>query len=509
MMYPDTQAEMPLQSHLFGHRLKSSQTKYEYLLEFLLVALSPKSLQKNQLTLGDSTYDEMFPIDEHIKTMNLQYSPKIRMGLKRFIFFPNGKLDGRAPVDKEAYQTLLRELEEKIQGKGNYKDHLFLLENLLSGYTATEESRAWFAQCLLPICPEVIFPESMGEKDLRLEKEEGKNKKGKVINIDYDFAFHKRTNFARGGEIYYLHVLQGMQEHPQFQEPIQDQLHALLHAYPAFSQLSQFIQNTWEDYLSTQPDQKNEEKKMNLTGIPEEFSKRSHYTLIELKNLLESNCHPFEKMELLANGLLIQMLSLMFQKASTESQNNYWVIDVNYPDFDHKEMKKFAQNQFLKNEDMVKHHLYSGFESLHDVLKEKDEKKSISDGYKNTVDIFRKLGKNIGLIIPITGSGMRFTLSEELIKFLVLALIPPDTMMTLDDFLEVLHKHFNMVIGPEEYKKETGNQIQVAELPFLEDNKRAFAQKMKDCGFLRDLSDATAIVENPYPKKEVSHETTS
>lgn len=502
-MYPDTQAEMPLQSHLFGHRLKSSQTKYEYLLEFLLVALSPKLLQKS--TLGDVTYEEMFPIDEKITTMNLRYIPKVRMGLKRFIFFSKGKLDGKAPIDKDAYQTLLRELEGKMQGKGNYKDHLFLLENLLCGYTATEESRSWFAQCLLPICPEVIFPESMGPKKLRFEN---LVKKDHIINIDYDFDFLQRTYFCRGGEIYYLHILQAMQEYPEYQQPIQAQLSALLHAYPAFSQLSQFIQNTWEEYLSTQSDQTKKPLKMLLTGIPDEFSKRSQYTLIELKNLLESNCHPFEKMELLANGLLIQMLSLMYQKASTEKLNNYWVIDVNSTDFDNKEMKKFAQNQFLKNEDMVKEHLYRGFDLLHDELKEKEEKKAISDGYQSTVDIFRKLGKNIGLITPITGPGMRFTLSEELIKFLVLALIPPNSMMTMDDFLEVLHCHFNMIIGPEEYKKEIGSQAQMSELPFLEDNKRAFAQKMKDCGFLRDLSDATAIVENPYPKKEVNYETT-
>ncbi len=307
MMYPETTAEMPLQSHLFGHRLKSSQTKYEYLLEFLLVALSPKSLQIT--SLADSAYDEMFPIDKRIKTINLQYFPKVRMGLKRFIFFSKGKLDGKAPIDKEAYQTLLRELEDNMKGQGNYKEHLFLLENLLSGYTATDESRSWFVQCLLPICPEVIFPESMGPKKLRFEH---LKKEDSVINIDYDFDFHQRTYFSRGGEIYYLHVLQGIQDHPDYRQPIQEQLHALLHAYPAFGKLSQFIQKTWEDYLTTQSGQVIEEVKMGLTGIPEEFSVRSHHTLMELKNLLESNCHPFEKMELLANGLLLQMLCMMF-----------------------------------------------------------------------------------------------------------------------------------------------------------------------------------------------------
>lgn len=496
-MYPYTKAEMPLQSHLFGHRLKYGQTKYEYLLEFLLVALSPKSLQNKQQ--GEAMFQEMFPLDDRIKTMNLRYYPVVSMGLKRFIFFPNGTVEGRASIDKEAYESLLGDLRENMDCNSREQELLFLLENLFTGYTATEESRAWSSQCLLPICPEVIFPESTISKKNRVPSPSQHNS----INIDFDFDFTKRNFFTRGGEIYYLHLLQGIEAHPEYQKTLESQIMALLQAYPAFGRLSQFIQHTWENYRSTLDDQEKKEVKLDLRGIPEGFSRRSHYTLSELKNLLESNCHPFEKMELLANGLLIQMLAMMYQKAGTESFGNYWVIDVNAPDFDNKEMKKFAQNQYLKNEDKIKEHLYEGFQQFHDKLKEQDEKKAIENACKNSVDVFRKLGKKIGLITPITGPGMRFTLSEDLIKFLVLALIPPSSMMTLDDFLDLLHRQFNMVIGPDAYKKEAEQTGQLAELSFLEDNKVAFAQKMKDCGFLRDLSDAIAIVENPYPKKEL------
>ena len=45
---------------------------------------------------------------------------------------------------------------------------------------------------------------------------------------------------------------------------------------------------------------------------------------------------------------------------------------------------------------------------------------------------------------------------------------------------------------------EAGSVKAVGELSFMEENKQAFSQKLKDCGFLRDLSDATSIVENPY-----------
>lgn len=499
-MYPHTTSEMALQSMLFGHRLRQNQTKYEYLLEFLLVAISPKALQKS--TYGDISFEEMFPIDSRIAQANLKYSPIIRMGLKRFIFMPSGKLEGKAIVDKEAYEDLLRELETKMDGRGNYKDHLFLLQSLLGGYAATEQNRSWFVQSMLPICPEVIFPEAMGSKKYRVD-----SIKKDSFSLDYDFDFKQRTYFCRGGEIYYLHLLQAMQENPEFQEPIEGQLSALLHAYPAFSTLSHYIQNTWEEYLSAQKQVKGSIA-MDLSGIPDEFSVRGRHSLDELKNLLESNCHPFEKLELLSICLLIQIFRMMYQKAGTEEHSNYWVVDINSQDFENKEMKKFAQTNFAKNEELIKKHLYDGFEKYKENLKEKDEKTAIRNGYEDTVQVFRKMGKTLGMIIPLTGTGMRFTLSEDIVKFLVLALVPPGTMTTLDDFLDRMHTHFAMVIGPEEYRKEAKGSNQIAELSFLEENKRAFAEKMKNCGFLRDISDATAIIENPYEKKVLVHEST-
>ena len=98
---------------------------------------------------------------------------------------------------------------------------------------------------------------------------------------------------------------------------------------------------------------------------------------------------------------------------------------------------------------------------------------------------------------------MRFTLSEDIIKFLVLAIIPPKKMITLDEFVELLYLHFGIVIGPKQYKQEMekGCVKAVGDLAFLGENQKAFAQKLKGCGFLRDLSDATAIVENPYEQE--------
>ncbi|MFI3254044.1 MAG: hypothetical protein R3Y63_06855 [Eubacteriales bacterium] len=503
-MYPNIDtSQLSLQSRLFGHRMKSNQTKYEYLLEFLLVALSPKSVGKSDNVLD--IVDDLFPIDIEIKEKNITYYPEVRMGLKRFIFFQKGKLDGKAEIDRKAYEDGKIALKSSFaDGKSYQQDKaVLLLQHLLGGFSATGENRSWFDQCLVPICPEVIFPESMGPLKLRApEQKNDSAKHPKEVDVDHDFDFTQHTYFCRGGEIYYLHVLHALQEQPQEKTELEGLIRGLLHSYPDFSHLCNHIQKTWEGQRDT--DGKAPQKKapsLTLGGIPDSFASRDAHTLEELKNLLSSNCHPFEQMELLANGLILQMLRMLYNAAATPEDHNFWVIDVDPGKTEHQEMKKFARAAYQKNQHLLVNYLHKGYDIHQNELDPKKEEKSlIKDAESDSVTLFRKLGKEIGLIIPIKGADMRFTLSEGLIKFLVLTLIPPNEMITLDLFLAQLHSHFAMVIGPEEYRKEVGNKM--TERSLLENNKKAFAQKMKDCGFLRDLSDATAIVENPYGKKE-------
>ena len=84
----------------------------------------------------------------------------------------------------------------------------------------------------------------------------------------------------------------------------------------------------------------------DLGAIPTSFSVRNKYTLNELDNFLNSKCHPFEKMETLANGLLLQMLRMMYLAASTQSNSNCWLIDVNCKGYENTEVKKAAISAF-------------------------------------------------------------------------------------------------------------------------------------------------------------------
>ncbi|MBQ9849319.1 MAG: hypothetical protein IJO36_01320 [Clostridia bacterium] len=502
-MYPDVDVKKknyPLQSLLFGHRIQPSQTKYEYLIEFLQVAIAKKEGgSKDDPSFSTSA---MFPIEE-APDGNFRYIPKLGIGLKRFIFLPKSKIDGKAKVDEEAYRQLIKELEEHMTGGNTIKkrNSITIIQNLLNGFSAVNQSRSWFDQNVLPICPEVILPEGMGIKKWRQDMSFSHDE----ADVDGKFDYHKYTYMCRGGEVYYLHLLNALVEHPEYKDEIESRLNEMISSFPQFSYLCNFIKGTWEEYYTASGQVPNVIKE--LGAIPLSFSQRNDYTLNELKNFLSSKAHPFEKMETLANGIILQLLRMMYLAASTETDSNCWVIDVNCSGHENIEAKKSAIASFKHNEEVISTYLYQGLANYRDLLSDKkDDQTLIKDAANDSYRLFRKLGKMIGIIIPFTGKGMRFTLSEEIIKFLVLAIIPPKQMITLDAFVSELYRHFGMVIGPEQYKTEMqkGSVAEVGDFSFLEANLDAFAQKLKDCGFLRDLSDATSIVENPYDLEEVN-----
>ena len=81
-----------------------------------------------------------------------------------------------------------------------------------------------------------------------------------------------------------------------------------------------------------------------------------------------------------------------------------------------------------------------------------------------------------------------------------MSLIPVGKKVTFDNFLDMLYEHFEIVISAEHYARAVSEckAPYQSNVTFLQMNKSDFAQKLKNCGFLRDLSDATSIVENPY-----------
>jgi len=510
MIYPNVSKDIRnidsenLAIQTFGKRIHVDQTLYEFLLEFLLIVCSDKNW-------GDKP-SFGFPkvVDEKEEVKRLRYNILPRMGLKRFVFFDRSKLENRFEVDKKAYEYLIKELKKHIQVQNvqdiTADDVIEILQDLLYGFKAVIGNRAWFVQSLLPICPELIFCESMGKKQKRANRDF--NLDGDIEYIDYDFEFNEHNFMARGGEVYYLHILQGLAQHENksdLQEELKEGLKNLICSYPPFSEISNFIQNIWEDSTKMK-DIKDPKKEKYCEWIRNGYKRRAKLACVELRNFLLSNMHPLQAMDILAYGIILHILRMMHEQAVIhfdKEANPAWIMDVFRQGGNIRKLSIDSYRQC--EEDMIKalHIFLENKEAIFERLnKEETDLQLLREGYKDGHKLFRRLGKSIRLVIPIKGPNMRFTFSDNLVKFLVLSLIPPGEKLTFHTFTEKLYEHYRIIIGPNEYflhfrnKSNEDNRIQ--DISCFDLNLTAFQELLKKCGFLRDLSDATSIVENPY-----------
>lgn len=487
-----------IQSLLFGHRIKPQQTRYEYLAEFLQIAMAKKRI------VGDDSQpkDEMFIISEKVNDHMIEYTPVSNMGLKRFVFFDNSRLDTKSAIDDEAYKRCVKIMSDNIELDSSQiedKDTIFILQNILYGFSIENAGRSWFNKNLLPVCPEVLFPESLARKTHR------ERASIDSITTDTSFDFNSYTYMARGGEIYYLHLLHALNNAENEKKVLlEKQLKCMLSGIPQLRDISSFIQKKWEVEMDfdDQDNYKPTVKKITK-AIPLDYQYRDKYTVSELTTFLDNRVQPMEKIDLLSYGIVIQIFRMMIATAAkgSETSGSVWLIDVCDPDKkEHSEVKKLASHCFSLNEESFTKYIDKGIAYFYpndDEDKKNDRRKKAA---ADTVRVIRKLGKSMGMIIPMTGPDMRFTLPEEILKFLVMSLIPVGKKVTFDNFLDMLYDHFEIVISPEHYARavsENKAPIQ-SNVTFLQVNKSDFAQKLKSCGFLRDLSDATSIVENPY-----------
>ena len=487
----------PLQSVVFGHRFKANQSFYEYILEFLIVVFSEKSINGKKL-------DGLFPLVDDINS-GIEYRVKNKAGLKRFIFFEKSKLDGRFNLDKKAYELHLDLLKDYIEIEDDLaylnKDiAIELIQNLLYGFSAVLENRSWFAQSMLPICKHTLMPEIMGTKGKR--------------NVDYDvmsddfkekvdsvFQTNRYNFMARGGEVYYLHVLSALNNYPQYKQEIENGFNLLINQFDELEKLCENIQNTWINTAEVK-----EEKTVvtkTLGYIPNGFKNREEKTLIELTNILYSEMHPFEKIETLANGIIFQIMIMCYEQARNVvgKEKGYLIFDVNcYKGKSNEEVKKIATMNYQEYEQDLLNALYANVSNNKNRDKsgnEKSEQDTIKEAIDDSIKVYKKLGKRIGIIRPINEKSIRFTLNEGILKYLVVSLIKPNTKMTFDRFLDKLCLNYGIIIGNEQLTKIDKKYLNI-DLSFLEINKKDLQVMLKDSGFLRELSDSTSIVENPY-----------
>lgn len=478
---------------IYGNRFYADQTLYEYLIEFLLVFVSPdeKTGAKEALRFHDP---------ENISE-TLYYTVQPRMGLRRFIFFNRNKKKGIAQIDRDAYDRLMKVLLDKIADNDDEEKEEIIesLQDLLFGYAVVLKKRTWCAQAMLPLCPELVFcdamPKEQARKKLKWENTFESNRK----EIDDGFDFSRHNFLARGGELYYLHILQGLEGHPaertRLERLLQEQF---VEKGKNFSKIANFVQSSWDEFMDYDVPLTHNSP---ISFIPENAYKSIELdTINELINFLSCRMHPVKKIELLAHGVMLQVLRMLCVATSyyLGQERDCWIMDLGGSSGN--SVKKISTDYLLK--------LLASFTTAIGksvpIGDNKARLKLIQDAKKNSFNILKSKGKELNCIIPTRGASERFTLSENCIRFLVLSLLKPQQKMTVDMFLEKLYEKYRIVIGPVQYmkciesisgdSKSTTNAVADS----FADNLESFQRFLKSTGFLRELSDATSIVRNPF-----------
>lgn len=507
-----------LQIQTYGKRIFNSQTVPEYLLEFLVVFLGKSNKDSTEIGFA-KCLNEM---------RSIPYTKNPNIGLKRFIFFDKTKVDSRFQVDIEANNKINEILTKKIEST-NYSSEnvLHIIKNLLYGFSMVTRNRGWFAQSLMPICRDVVFCEAIGSKSKRKNMNFLENG---YINLDTDveFEFNQYAFQARGGEVYFLHLQQGLnlikdekgeEKAIFYQKELDSLILMLIDSYKDLGNITNWIQKTWIDYIedSVDPEIENIEKELIENGtcqwIRDEYKRRSKYSVYEIINLLKTDINQFDKINLLSKGIVLQILRMMSEASYIQSRNDTngnnrsWVTHfVTNGEADLK-IKRLAVEVYKEVEEDIMIALSNKLNNIksNEVLNVQDKKTQkseiqlLKDAYDDSYKLLRKLGKDIGIITPIKGDNMRFTLSDDIIRFLILSTIPPASKMTLETFIDKLYRNFGIIIGPKQFNENASNRgLNFGSAAYLSYNLSQFQAILKRNGFLKELSDATAMVINPY-----------
>ncbi|MBK8753704.1 MAG: hypothetical protein IPL99_19540 [Candidatus Competibacteraceae bacterium] len=498
---------------LYGRRFYKDQTPIEYLAEFLLVFASPKKES------AEGAYQLRLNTGEKPR-----YWPQDRVALKLFSFFPSSKLETRHPAHRQTYMNALQVIKQYIDrcNEEEKDETIRLLQSLFSGFVGVAKNRTWVTHTFFPASTFLLSHE------VTWEHPKASSKKNKDQVIDWDSSkkyFDQSThNFlGRGGELLFLQLANLAAEYkspeiinmiPQDEykhlgrlEVIEliDQLEYKLkfmldEAIAPIGELVQFIENSLEKYkLNEKP------RLTNLGWVPVASRIEALLFAVEMHNICSSLLSTLEKLELLQTLCCMQVLrSLCFQarridrseKSTVGFIGNYaWIVTdpdaiVDTP------IRKMAQTSFDRIDEMLYRVIRTDLLGKSGLFpSEKDLKNGDDNGFRH----FRKFSKEIGLVIPKKGAGQRFTLHQELLRFLVAALLNPGERIRLTEFYQRIFAHYGIAIS--------GSQLAIAlEWNGSESGNRSYAiasstawveEALQQGGFLVELSDAVSIVHNP------------
>lgn len=513
----DGKRDQNLAIGLFGRRFYNDQSVVEYLAEFLLVLGSKKRAD-------DLEIDAPFPPSGWSRYRDVRYYPPHRVPLKLFAFFATSKLETRHVSHRRAYERALAQLEGHIKAHEPHERAEFVrgLQALLNGFVGVAGNRTWVTQAFLPVtrsllAREIVWHHAAAKKDTS-------------IGVDWEqatshFDASGHNFYARGGEHLYLQLAQlfdrwddealvAMRQQPAYRHLPQDgeQLRREIEAgltclfdslEPRIGRLANFVSGVIDDDLPLRPTQ-SDDVPAHFGWIPSTCLPEAMLFAYELRNLLSAHFDPLKRIECLQLLCALHALrSLCFQAARyvvpaapLDFIGGYsWVAAP--PSRHDSDLRKLAERNYVAVEQLLQRAIRSGeWPGRPTALENLD--KAWKDADAHSHKLMRKLGKAIGLVVPIKGPGMRFVLSEELVRMLVPALMPSGTRMRESEFRQRLFLHYGLALGDDQ-AAEAAAWTSPGTPPMAGWPEPAwFIETLRAGGFLIPLSDAVSMVRNPH-----------
>lgn len=513
---------------LFGRRFFSDQPPLEILSEFLLVMTSRKNI-------GTEPIESLFPEINRLRQWSenveeLSYEPKAKLNLKLFAFLGSSRLETRHESHRKHCEELWESLRSKINSGDIEKDEtLRILSNLFLGFWGNGAERTWCAQSFLPFCKSVLTTETIWKKS----KASGIRDWECALEL---FQYTQRLFLARAGEMLYLHLCNALRQTPQtlqawfithraggqsldnllMQEEkdpttllasLQTGFEKLFNQTPqTLDKLANFIDTTVESHTAecSDLDARGEPRKAFCGWCPAESWREGYLLAVELKRILSANIDSIETVDLLEIACamhVMRSLAAQSYRATSEDETDGFdyrilVSDVEGTKRRIKELSRASLNQICRQ-------IYTAIRipKIKDTL----DQQKLASIYKEADDrygrkLYLRLGKSLGLIVPRRGAGIRVVLTDRILRYLLLSLVP-GRRMTLDTLKHQIELHHGLVFeeGGLRAAREMEKQKELLDSSEYADN---YLEQMLDAsGVLVRLSDSCSLVRNPFCKE--------
>lgn len=504
---------------LFGLRFFADQSVMDLLEEFLLLLSSDKEIDTQ-------TINGFFPSIEQLNSWNydkLCYYPKPKLNLKLFSFLGASRLETRHETHRLHCMELWNDLKNKIvTDDDNAKDEsLILLSNLFLGFWGSGAQRTWCSQGFLPFCKSLLSSEiiwnASGAKAVETWQDALKK-----------FKYSQHIILSRGGELLYLQLCNALRQNSENIEvwlKQTDRWDKFLPCEQIPKTLLENLDMAFSRFFSKTPDGLNElaefinrqgrpsgeeeadsfDRKATCGWCPEESWREGYLFAVELSRILQAQTDIMETVELLQIACAMQLLRSLAAQSYRHRPDAPQADGLNYRMFfseieENSRKRKDISQQSLADINLAIHSALRLPELLENIPESKRASiyKDADNRYGHK--LFNRIGKTISLIIPRRGGKARFVLTDKLLRFFVIALVPAQRM-TLDRFKHSIASHFGFVFEEKELLQSPDWANRREQLD-LNAEEAGFLEKMLEAsGMLVKLSDSCSMVKNPFFKE--------